>query len=537
MDLPSKVGDKPQVSIRKGTLAIDLGNTTTVVAFQGEVDLIPELLDLPPITRFTGEVPSLVWQSDNQDSRFLVGNQVIQAGLLDQNDPRLSSDFKRWIGANNEIKITQSHISPNKAGEVLLLEIWKRLPKQINVCRLVLTAPVESYKAYRSWLYEVCNVLPVEEIALIDEPTAAAIGTGLNPGAKVLVIDLGGSTIDISLVALEGGEGKANPIAQLLRFRGQDLEQISQQVLRCAKVLGKAGIQLGGRDLDRWIVNHLFPKTLPSEAFLNAAERLKCRLSDESISDTQTLLEIANDPETQEGKPLRLCRNELNKLLIERGFLDTLSELLKQTLAGGRKHGSDLNDIQGVIAIGGGSKIPLFRNWLKEQTKPLPLLNAPPVEAVALGALSLTPGVIVKDVLNHGISLRCWDKRGQEHIWHPLFVAGQPWPTSSPLELVLAASNKNQLEIELFLGEPQTEGSHEVIYIDGIPTVKTLKANQNLQPWGGPTISIPLNTPAQPGEDCLRVQFNINQEGNLQIEGKDLRTGDAIKPQILGLIR
>ena len=45
----------------------------------------------------------------------------------------------------------------------------------------------------------------------------AAIGAGLPPGSRVLVVDLGGGTIDLSLVALEGGEGKAAPLAQLLR--------------------------------------------------------------------------------------------------------------------------------------------------------------------------------------------------------------------------------------------------------------------------------------------------------------------------------
>ena len=48
----------------------------------------------------------------------------------------------------------------------------------------------------------------MEEVALVDEPTAAAIGCGLRPGSRVLVVDLGGGTIDLSLVALEGGKGE-----------------------------------------------------------------------------------------------------------------------------------------------------------------------------------------------------------------------------------------------------------------------------------------------------------------------------------------
>ena len=48
----------------------------------------------------------------------------------------------------------------------------------------------------------------------------------------------------------------------------------------------------------------------------------------------------------------------------------------------------------------------------------MPLRLERPVEAVALGALRLTPGVTVKDVLQRGVSLRCWDQRSAEHRWH-----------------------------------------------------------------------------------------------------------------------
>ena len=57
-----------------GTLAIDLGSTTTVVAFQAGVGGDPIRLELPPITHRPGEVPSLLWMSSEQP---LVGRQVL----------------------------------------------------------------------------------------------------------------------------------------------------------------------------------------------------------------------------------------------------------------------------------------------------------------------------------------------------------------------------------------------------------------------------------------------------------------------------
>ena len=121
-------------------------------------------------------------------------------------------------------------------------------------------------------------------------------------------------------VALEGGEGRAAPLAQLLRFRGRDLKN-SKQTLRSARVLGKAGIALGGRDLDHWILDHLLPNDsnpiLRSQtSLLNAAERLKCRLSNPDVGEEETLSELASGIDLAQPITLSLNRNQLHLSLI-----------------------------------------------------------------------------------------------------------------------------------------------------------------------------------------------------------------------------
>ena len=56
--------------------------------------------------------------------------------------------------------------------------------------RLVLTAPIDTYKGYRKWLVSLCEKLSIDEIALVDEPTAAGIGTDIPFGSKILINDL-----------------------------------------------------------------------------------------------------------------------------------------------------------------------------------------------------------------------------------------------------------------------------------------------------------------------------------------------------------
>lgn len=71
------------------------------------------------------------------------------------------------------------------------MEIWKRMPPELTIERLVLTAPVDQGAAYCEWLVQACAPMDVGEIALVDEPTAAALGAGLAAGSKLLVVDLG----------------------------------------------------------------------------------------------------------------------------------------------------------------------------------------------------------------------------------------------------------------------------------------------------------------------------------------------------------
>ena len=519
-----------------GTLAIDLGSSTTVVVFQKENGQHPELLELPPISRSPGEIPSLIWKSSEKEEPYLIGQQIIDLNLINEKENNLSQDFKRWIGSTEIEPIYDSKITPEKAGETLIHSIWEKVSQKVNIKRLVLTAPVDTYREYRTWLVNVCNSLEVKEIALVDEPTAAAMGAGLEPGSTLLVLDFGGSTIDMSIVALEGGEGQASPIAQLVRFDGNNLEGKSTQVLRTAKVLGKSGLRLGGKDIDRWIFHHLLPEENPTNSILRKAEELKCELSDTNIKETLVITKKVQNIQNEE-KFLKLSKKGLEELLIEKGLLKSIEKLFIQTINSAKRNSFELKDLDSVVLVGGGSRIPLIKNYLSDICNSIPFLTPPPIEAIALGALHLTPGVQIKDVLNKGVSLRCWNKKNEKHIWHPLFLAGQTWPTSKPLEIILAASINSQLSIDLIIGEPQEEGSNEIIYTNGLPTLKTIESKDKIKKITNTIISIPLDPPGAIGQDCIKLIFNINDNCQLEVEGLDLRNNNEITSQNLGEIR
>ena len=520
-----------------GTLAIDLGSSSTVVAFQAAGAGATQILSVPPFsTPCTGVIPSLIWVATASSDQALIGRQVQEAGLAWVDGPQLCRDFKRRIGSGEPTSTHRCLLSPEQAGALLLQRIWDHLPSGLAPSRLVLTAPIDGYRGYRQWLEQASAPLAVDEVALVDEPTAAAIGAGLPPGSRVLVVDLGGGTIDLSLVALEGGQGRAAPIAQLLRFAGRDLGA-SRQALRCARVLGKAGLGLGGRDLDLWIAAALLedqPRgagALPG-ALLEAVEQLKCRLS---VEQEASLLWC---PPGEASRELRLSRRALETLLRGHGLLDLLDDLLERVLAGARAEGLDNPAIDAVLPVGGSSRIPLIRAWIQEHCSGIPILDQRPIEAVALGALALTPGVQIRDVLSRGVSLRRWDPRSGSHRWHPLFLAGQSWPTGQPLELVLACSRDGQDRVDLVLGEPVDELRAEVVFRDGLPELSRSPAGEvRVQAWGRQPAAIALNPPGTRGVDRLRLRFWIDAEARLTLESEDLVSGVRGEAIPLGPVR
>ncbi|MFM8604442.1 MAG: Hsp70 family protein, partial [Cyanobium sp.] len=264
-------------------------------------------------------------------------------------------------------------------------------------------------------------------------------------------------------------------------------------------------------------------------------ERLKCRLS-----EAEEALELCSLP-GQGARELRLSRGAFERLLEERGLLERLDELLEAVRAGARRAGVDPSRIDAVLPVGGGSRVPLIRRWLAERFHGVPLRGERPVEAVALGALALTPGVRLRDVLSRGVSLRTWDQRSGAHRWHPLFVAGQSLPTEQPLELVLACSEEGQRELELVFGEPEPESRAEVVFEAGLPVLRSRPAGEaRVRPWSGSPLQLPLATPGRQGDDRLRLRFGIDADGRLQLEGEDLQVGGAalpIGPLQLGPVR
>ena len=99
-----------------GTLAIDLGNTNTVVAFQDQTDVDSDLVEIPNITSSPGIVPTAVWFEE--PSKILkIGKSALKMRDSPDSDLFFHSNFKRLIGNPSEKNNKKNILSPTECGE------------------------------------------------------------------------------------------------------------------------------------------------------------------------------------------------------------------------------------------------------------------------------------------------------------------------------------------------------------------------------------------------------------------------------------
>lgn len=519
------------------TIAIDFGTSNTVIARWNQVTQEPETLKLPGLSVISGQnpalIPSLFYIENATEHKFFVGQQVRDRGLDLEKSSRYFRNFKRGIGSSIQgflPELEGKNLTFEQIGEWFLTQVIQSiydLPLPIE--SLVFTVPVDSFEVYRHWLGQVCQSLKIEQVRMLDEPTAAALGYGLADQEIVLVIDFGGGTLDLSLVRLDTSVGK-KPLGFILKWGENFLAESSGQKPKIARVLAKAGQNLGGSDIDYWIVDYFGENQgLPrSSLTTRLAERLKIQLS---LNSQAT--EVYFDDQTLETFELELNREQFERILQHHQFLQKLEDSLGQVLQQARRQGVEVNDIDAVLLVGGTTKIPAVQSLVKQYFPPQKIRAEKPFEAVAQGALQLSLGIEVKDFLYHSYGIRYWNRRENCHSWHPLIKAGQPYPMTEPVELILGASVDNQPSIELIIGElgDSSSGGMEV-YFDGDRLMTRQVSNttfvQPLNDREGARQIAQLTPPGHPGTDRIKLLFEVDHQRFLRLTVNDLLTNETL---------
>lgn len=522
--------------------AIDFGTSNTVITRWNAATQTAETVSLPGLSaQFQGNpplIPSLVYVEDAAKASVIVGQAVRDRALDLTTDPRFFRNIKRGIGTAVQGFIPELDgqiLSFEQVGSYFLHQVIGALKAQEpELDSLVFTVPVDSFEAYRIWLSEVCQSLGIDQVQLIDEPTAAALGYQLSAEQRtVLVIDFGGGTLDLSLIQRAASAIEKPRGLRLQWGKKANLQQpASPARVKTVKVIAKAGENLGGADIDRWLADYFeLEQGLPKTAVtLRLVEKLKIALS----SSTEAT-EAYFDEATLDSYELSLGRDRLNQILTEKGFFDRLENRLEQVLQQANRQGVGISNIDAVLLVGGSAQIPAIHTWAASRFDADKIKRDRPFEAVAQGALRLR-STELKDFLYHSYGIRYWDRRTNAHSWHPIIPEGQPYPTDQPIELFLGASSEQQPSIELILGELSSPKTSTEIYFEGNQLVTRQTGNQvdgkvQAQPLndreGARTIAS-LTPLGFPGSDRIRILFHIDAQRFLRMTVEDLLTLETL---------
>ncbi len=538
-------------------LAIDFGMTNSVIAQWDESIADGRTLDIPFISAPTSAgvflIPTLLYVRDGRTGDVVIGQAVLEQGLDHQTDNRLFRNFKRTLKAEASFDsrlIDGVPWTEAQAGQIFLRRLLKSLPYQPNeIEQLVITVPVAALDEYTAWLGNTVNEIPVEKIRIVDESTAAALGhTITEPGATVLIIDFGGGTLDLSLVRLPTARTKT----------GRQLLAVPKNANERAQVIAKAGIALGGSDIDQWLLQevlrreHLLPETLGTSyaPLLSACEQAKIVLS----KSQETTVQFTGN--TGHETVISFTRDDLEALLRQNGLFTALTQVLEKVMGLAAQKGVYREDIQHVLLVGGTSLIPsvqqtldeYFRNITKRQRKAIAQMPTwpatswnientsirvdKPFTAVVEGALLVSKGFQLDDQLAHGYGLRYLDETGK-YRFDEIIAMRSTYPSKKPVSVTLGASQPHQAVVEFVIGQINMDAlAATEVQIEGGQKISITQAGTKTQQIvpinAGHPLQVRLSPPGQPGKARLHAEFKVDAMRRLLVSVSDLKTRNKL---------
>jgi molecular chaperone DnaK len=312
-----------------------------------------------------------------RNGRMIVGRRAHSALLTDPDN--VAIEFKRWMGQKYQKPFPASDrtLSPEELSAEILKSLREDVRRHtgVDMTTAVITVPAAFGALQCEGTARAASLAGLNDAPLLQEPIAAAIGYGVSTDTanqRWLVFDLGGGTLDIAVVSTR--EGRLN----VLEHRGNNL--------------------LGGKDIDRWIVDRILMPALeeqfdvrahrasPVTSTLHARLRLRAEEAKIDLSrDTSVLLSLFDLGNDDQGTPieleLELHRSQLDEVM--EPMLRECCTLAREALASVRLTGSDLDRI---LLVGGPTQAPLIRSRLAEELGAPVDFSIDPMTVVARGA-------------------------------------------------------------------------------------------------------------------------------------------------------
>eukprot|EP01080_Neovahlkampfia_damariscottae_P004940 gene4940-8537_t len=486
-------------------IGIDLGTTFSVVGIYrgGKVEIIPNEQGnriTPSVVSFTPSGGSLVGEAAKNNIQFnptntlydvkrLIGRKLKEVQKADKDlftYTLTGVDSKVFIKAEvgNETKT----FSPEQVSAMVLGKLKKTAENYLNepVKYAVVTVPAYFNDAQRQATKDAGKIAGLEIIRIINEPTAASIAYGLYDEKEkdILVYDLGGGTLDVSLLTIDNGTFQVRATAGDMHLGGEDFDQkLLDYFTGIFKKKHKKDIKSNKRSFTKL-------KVACEKAKIVLSNQLEANIEIESLLDGIDFNE----------KITRAKFEELNKGLFLRA-MNPIKQVLSDAKVG-------IDEVDVVVLVGGSTRIPKVQQLVSEyfQGKKLETEKVNPDEAIAYGAAvqaAIINGVKeFKDVVLMDVTPLSLGIETVGGIMSRIIHRNTPIPTEKYDIYTTTEDYQTQLAIPIYEGERTMTKFNRLLgelQLTDIPSAKK-------------------------GYPQIKVIFKLDKNGILQVSAEDMQT-------------
>jgi molecular chaperone DnaK len=436
--------------------------------------------------------PSVV--AFTRDGELLVGEPARRQAVSNPDGTVMAA--KRKMGTDHLYRISGKTYTPQQISAFLLQKIKKDAEAFLGeeVKKAVITVPAYFNDNQRTATKDAGTIAGLEVVRLVNEPTAASMAYGLDKAGehKILVFDLGGGTLDVTI--MEFGHGTFT-------------------------VLSTSGdTQLGGTDMDNtvmdWIVEEfrrqegvdLRKDKMAVQRVREAAEKAKIELS--TVLETEINLPyITADREGPKHLTLKINRSRLEQLIGP--IISRCIHPLEQALADAKL---SKDQVDRIILVGGPTRMPVVQKFIEDRVGKKVERGVDPMECVAMGA-AIQGAILageVTDLLLLDVTPLTLGIETLGAVRTPLIERNTTIPTRKSQIFTTAADFQPEVTIHVLQGERPM-------------------AADNISLGRFNLVGIP---PAPRGVPQIEVTFDIDASGILNVTAKDLGTGKEQKMTI-----